>query len=368
MVKITDPRNNSNSKEVNNNDNSETQKLTPELIKEMIKQQDKQDKKETTQLNLRLETSISNQIELQAIQEDTTKTEIIKEILTDFYNHKTLTKGTFKLKRPVTLMIPKNEKLLNDYIEHGINIVSSLKLINHERYINPLDPQTNLYETKNYDTITLTQTNNLLDKYDSEKKCYYGIYTPEYVFEEENEEETYYYSQKIEDLDLRVHKGLMFISFENDIKNLKTILIKTVCIDNALIICNIINTEEALKLAKALGDPELIIYINQLDEYNRVDELVGYNTNFENLLKQYRELERNFKVSLQENLELKEEMGIIKDGKYQRPFEEEDNELQKYIKELEFKNIELTRKLKEHEKRGRENEKLILEIRDLIKQ
>lgn len=341
MVKITNTPEEINPKK----QNKEEQKLTPELIQQMIKQQDKQDKKETTQLNLRLETSISNQIELQAIQEDTTKTEIIKDILTGFYKNKTLTKGTFNLKEPVTLMIPKNQKLLNEYIEHEINIASSLKFVNGEKYINPLDPQVNLYETDNYDTMILTQCNNLLDSYDPVEKCYYDSN----------------YNKSNEEHRTSIHRGLLIISFEDEDNNLKSVFLRCIIHGNKLTTCHIISENTAIKEAFNTGNGNLYHYIRQLDEYNKVNELVSYNIDYENLWKGFVELKEQCNILLEENSKLKEELEFNQNETIS------EDTLIKRIYELETENEALTRKLNDYEKRELENNEAIEQIKNMVR-
>ena len=238
MVKITDPF--KENKEHNRTVQAVTKpdtltnpniKLTDKLIKEMLKPESKP---KTTQVNLRLETSITDQLKVYANEHDTTMTEIIKDIIADYYQNKKINKSTFKLKEPVNLIIPKSRTLLHEYIENEVNIVSSIKQYGTQVNINPLDPQVNVYETSTggYELVNVTQGNNILDVFDHENRCYRFKVNDDFLNDtEDDDEDKYTYS---------LHRGLLLVNvpsfiYDKPEDSLDTLLIDISVSDGYLI-------------------------------------------------------------------------------------------------------------------------------------
>lgn len=341
MVKITDPFK-ENKKELHDravHTDPETPfkpniKFTDNILKEMLKPVSKS---KTTQVNLRLETNITDQLKVYAKEHDTTMTEIIKDILTEYYQNKKINQSTFKLKEPVNLILPKSKTLLHEYIENEINIVSSIKQYDTQVSINPLDPQVNLYETSTggYELVNVTHGNNILDVFDPDNRCYH-------LELDYYDDDLFTYSD---------HRGLLMVNVPSFIYNkpedsLDTLLIDILISDGKLIHASIITKERAMYLAKATDNMELLHFIHSIDEYNYISELIDYDNSNRELTKENHEMKQVITNLIDENENLKlENDGLIEEMK--NNFEEVKNDdYNQYVERIEQENKKLKNKIR----------------------
>ena len=317
MVKITDPKQDKNNNIDMGNikvddiiDLKTNQKITPELLKELLKPRSKQ---ETISTTVRLEKNLSNQIDLYAKQHHTTKTEVIKEIINNYYTGKKVNQVTYDLEDPVTLIIPKSKTLINKYIEKNVNILSSIKGIDDHNIINPLDPHKNLFNTKEYELIQVTQVNNILDEHDPNGKCYSFISLPKYmdkfypalyeliledVIDETGNTNDYYRNM--------IHRGLLLVPVVDTEETTAGLFIDIISMGNQLLGAYIITPEEAIQLATDTGNDELIKFIHEIDTHITLTDLLEESITTEELLQQNTKLNEDIKKLMDTNKVLKD--------------------------------------------------------------
>lgn len=372
MVKITDP-NETGKSSTNRYSTAATDtpntKLSNSLIKEMLRPENKQD---TTPINLRLETSIANQIEQYANEHNTTKTEVIKEVLTEHYSNKKITKGTFKLKEPVTLIIPNSKQLRTQYAENEINIISSV-LMNpdNQTSINPLDPQTPLYDKGGFTLETITEANNILDTYDNERGYYHFTIGVGYRNEMSEEigyliENNFLPEEKLEVFPYMYHRGLLYINLKEEDTGYTALLIDVLCEGNEIIRAVIIDTGRALELARITNNHELIGFLHATDTYIKISEMVHYDVTNQELLEENRELieELNYLRGKYDDLQMEHELVL---NSLRVDFDnKQENEAIKYTESLEIQNKQLRAKLREYEEREFDNRKTLTELKELL--
>lgn len=366
MVKITDP-NKENKKRLSSIDYDvelppTEVKLTDGLIKQMLKPVSK---KSTTPINFRLDTNIVSELKLYAEENDTTITEVFKDILTEYYSNKKITKGTFNLRKPVNLIIPKSKTLLYEYIENTINVVSTVKETVKGTDINPLDPHLTLYETSTggYELIRVTQANNILDVFDNDNKCYRAKVEDGFlgnpVTSEEEIENMYDYS---------IHRGLLLVNVpaftsENEIE---TLIISTLVSDNELIGAYIINPDKAIELARITGNMELISFIRGISENSFISNLVDYDNSNRELTKENHDLKEIISKLIDDNETLKLEVETLNNKLKENFTEDNDNNYLKYVESLEKENKELKNEVKELERKFNEKMTRINEMAKLL--
>lgn len=317
MVKITDPKQDKNNNIDMGNikvddiiDLKTNQKITPELLKELLKPRSKQ---ETISTTVRLEKNLSNQIDLYAKQHHTTKTEVIKEIINNYYTGKKVNQVTYDLEDPVTLIIPKSKTLINKYIEKNVNILSSIKGIDDHNIINPLDPHKKLFNTKEYEIIQVTQVNNILDEHDPKGKCYSFISLPKYmdkfypalyeliledVIDETGNTNDYYRNM--------IHRGLLLVPVVDTEETTAGLFIDIISMGNQLLGAYIITSEEAIQLATDTGNDELIKFIHEIDTHITLTDLLEESITTEELLQQNTKLNEDITKLMDTNKVLKD--------------------------------------------------------------
>ncbi|MBE6513403.1 MAG: hypothetical protein E7Z75_09755 [Methanobrevibacter olleyae] len=360
MVKITDPKEDkSNSYEYDTASIDNITKLNPDLIREMLKPVSKH---KTTPVNIRLEESIVNQIKLYATEHETTVTEVLKDIITQYYTNKKIIKGVFDLKEPVTLIIPRSKELRAEYCKHRVNLVSSIREKEKELTINPIDPQINLYENSDssYELITITQVNNLLDLYDPDNKCYHMAteypYYDDYLLDllfDELENDLYQPS---------LHRGLLLLNTVGVDNPNEAVLVDVTCYGNTLEYAYILNETEAMRLAGATHNEELIKFIHRLGQYSTVFDLVSYDKTNKFLREENKENKEFIKVLIEENEALKDEIKINENTFKERT----EDETTKYMEGLEKENRRLQQKIKAYEFKDEERAKQLERIEELI--
>lgn len=367
MVKITDP--NKENKRTSQKDHDielppTEVKLTDGLIKEMLKPVSK---KSTTPINFRLDTDIVNELKLYAEETDTTITEVFKDILTEYYSNKKITKGTFNLKYPVNLIIPKSKTLLYEYIENSINVISTVTETVKGTDINPLDPHVKLYEasTGGYELVHVTQANNILDVFDYDNKCYRFMLedgflgdpvTPDDVIEDK-----YTYS---------FHRGLLLVNVPglSSESEIETLIIDTIVSDGELISAVIIDTDRAKELARTTGNMDLIGFINGISNNNFISNLVTYDNSNRELTKENHELKEVIRKLIDDNETLKLEVETL-NNEFKNSFNEiKDNDYLIYVETLEKENKELKAKVKELELKDAKVSKGIDSMEALLKE
>ena len=342
MVKISNPFEENNNSNKNKQDTHKLEvSLTPTTIKKMLKPVNKQS---TTPVNLRLETSIADQIKIYANEHDTTMTEVIKDIITEYYFNKKITRGSFKIKEPVNLIIPKSMELVKEYVENEVNIVSSIKQYDDHTTINPLDPQNNLYNNSSsgYEIITVTQANNILDVYNEEDNCY--SFMSEYVFYEDPvitedlEDEVYKNSS---------HRGLLIVTIKDTLtETINSLLIDVLTFGNELTRALIITPERAIELARITGNMELISFIDKIEDYSNIWELVSYDNTNKELTNENHEIKQIMSNLIDENESLKLENESLTEEIKETFLEVKDNEYNTYVELIEKENKKLKNELK----------------------
>lgn len=342
MVKISNPFEENNNSNKNKQDTHKLEvSLTPTTIKKMLKPVNKQS---TTPVNLRLETSIADQIKIYANEHDTTMTEVIKDIITEYYFNKKITRGSFKIKEPVNLIIPKSMELVKEYVENEVNIVSSIKQYDDHTTINPLDPQNNLYNNSNsgYEIITVTQANNILDVYNEEDNCYSFMSEYEFyedpVITEDLEDEIYKNSS---------HRGLLIVTIKDTLtETINSLLIDVLTFGNKLTHALIITPERAIELARITGNMELISFIKNIEDYSNIWELVSYDNTNKELTKENHEIKQIMSNLIDENESLKLENESLTEEIKETFLEVKDNEYNTYVELIEKENKKLKNELK----------------------
>lgn len=377
MVKITDPNGTDKKTHkrvslvdtIEENPHTTNIKLTDNLIKEMLKPENKQ---ETTPINLRLETSIANQIEQYANEHNTTKTEVIKEVLIEHYSNKKITKGTFKLKEPVTLIIPKSKELITEYMKHEINILSSV-LINpdNQTSIHPLDPHLALYNNGGFTLETITEANNILDTYDHERGYY--CFTIGLEHKSKMAEEIGYFIENDflteDDLDnfpFIYHRGLLYLNIKHEDTEYTALLIDVLCKGNEIIRAAIIDTVRALELARITNNYDLISFLHATDTYIKISEMVSYDTTNKELHEENRELKEELNYLRGKYDSLSREHDLILNSLRDDFDNKQDNEALTYMESLEIQNKKLRAKLNEYEEKTVENKQSLKELKDIL--
>lgn len=364
MVKITDPNEDKNEPTNTGSTNYEVE-LTDDIIKDMLKAENKQS---TTALNIRLETNITDQIELYANEHNTTKTEVIKKILAEHYSNKKITKGTFKLKEPVTLIIPRSKELLTEYMKKEVNIITTIQ--HNGATINPLDPQVELYNMGEgaYSLKTLTHVNNILDMYNEE--------TESYTFTSKWKEDTGGEIQKIieagflpvlnfQERLIIYHRGLLYINIIDN-EEVTPLLIDVLCVDNDLVRAIIIDHKRAKQLARITHNNYLIDYLNKTEKYINISEMVFYDkTNKKlqeenkNIMEVAKHLQKKYD-DLKKEVEAEKEFSRIEDNnKYTK---EEKN----YIDQLKHENRQLRTKINEYKEKDRRINRQLNKLEDML--
>ena len=336
------------------------------LILEMITPDNKV---KTSSLNIRLEKSIVNQIEEYSKEHNTTKTEVIKDILINHYANKKINKGTFKLKEPVTLIIPHSKELLTEYIENEVNIITTVKG-NNNNEINALDPQQSLYNLKGtYSLETITEANNLLDSYDE----FGGYYSYNMDTEQQYYEMFIFHKTELIDEDdftdfpFVCHRGLMYCNIKNE-DVITAVLIDLICMGNELVRAVIIDKERALELARITNNYELISFIHQIDNYVTISELVRYDMTNQELIKENLELKQVIKEIHNDYDNLKFEYDSILESLKSDFNDRQDNDVFKYTEALEIENKKLKDKIRKYEEKDITRSKQLMEIEALIQE
>ena len=370
MVKITDPNEKQTPPQNKKSSTNGKVKLSDSLIKEMLKPENKQD---TTPINIRLETSIANQIEQYANEHDTTKTEVIKEVLIEHYSNKMITKGTFKLKEPVTLIIPRSKELLTQYMEHEINLVSTVNnYTGGKNTINPLDPQVALFNTKEGFTLeTLTEANNILDMYNPEEKYYHFTIGLEY--KKEMAEEIGYFidngflnESELDNFPYIYHRGLMYVNLKQDNNFYEALLIDVLCIGNELVRAVIVDTLRAIELARITNNRELISFLHDTDTYINISDMVQYDQSNKELHEENRNLKEEIKQLKYDYDNLKLEHSSILESLRSDFDNKQDNDVLSYTEALEVQNKKLQSKINEYEEKELEYRKLLAKLKDVL--
>jgi len=365
MVKISNPiKEEENNETINSNLNMD---LTDESFKEMLKPETKKD---TTPINFRLETDVVNEIKTYAEENNTTITEVLKDILIGYYNNKKITKGTFNLKEPVNLIIPKSRTLLNEYIQQNVNIISTINETVKGTEINPLDPQLELYNNSSsgYELIKITRANNILDILDTENKCYHFNLTGKYYW---NGTETIIAPEEAEDKLLNsIHGGLLLVNIPTDQykQKLETLIVYTLTIGTKLIKASIITVDTALDLAIETKNNDLMKYINKINEYAFISELVNYDNTNEELSKENEELSKVIVKLLDENEEYKLEIETLNNEVRNGINQIKEDSTVKYVEDLEKEIKKLTKELETMKAKVKDWQTKADNLRELFKE
>ena len=365
MVKISNPiKEEENNETINSSFNMD---LTDESFKEMLKPETKKD---TTPINFRLETDVVNEIKTYAEENNTTITEVLKDILIGYYNNKKITKGTFNLKEPVNLIIPKSRTLLNKYIQQNVNIISTINETVKGTEINPLDPQLELYNNSSsgYELIKITRANNILDILDTENKCYHFNLTGKYYW---NGTETIIAPEEAEDKLLNsIHGGLLLVNIPTDQykQKLETLIVYTLTIGTKLIKASIITVDTALDLAIETKNNDLMKYINKINEYAFISELVNYDNTNEELSKENEELKEVIVKLLDENEEYKLEIETLNNEVRNGINQIKEDSTVKYVEDLEKEIKKLTKELETMKAKVKDWQTKADNLRELFKE
>ena len=175
MVKITTPE--QNEEKLNEHQKIELENISKEeLLKALENKQPKQLKE--VALSLKLTKNLSNQIRVYSKLHDTSMTNSIEQIITRFFDNKTLTRDYFNPTNEVSISIPLESEIIDKYITGNINLMVDVTETNDKPSINPYDKQNNIInELPSYFNIMHIETiNNSLDEYDPINECYYSNY------------------------------------------------------------------------------------------------------------------------------------------------------------------------------------------------
>ena len=379
MVKITDPTQNNKPPErediYNISRHSSKNNLTPETITELMKPAGKP---ETTQLNIRIEKDLNDQIDAYAKEHGTTKTTILTDIINRYYTDKRITKGSFTLNIPVTLRIPRNKQVIKEYITEDVNLIG-----------NNIEIKPNVTDKTNrnkYQEVTITQGNNLYDEYNTTHEYYYFKSLSKYmdkfygslyhlILEKFIDEKGNAMSNEL------LHRGLTLVTITTDEEEVIGLFIDVIYMGNEMLGAYIIDPEDAISVAEETGNRELIQFIKEVDTYLTLSELVEYtrsNKEYKQELKlmndDLAQLETKLEETLSENKELKdknteleEELKILDYNRTKLMAELENKTKDVYIDEY-IKLEEENKKLHKQIQMYRDNEKIFVETMNMVKQ
>ena len=121
----------------------------------------------------------ADQLKLYSEQHHTTPTATMEYLIEKYFTQYRLTRGRFPLPQPVTINVPIDPHIIQEYIENNINLIIDTDKTREGgqeiETINMYDPQYTITEEHpdQFKTITLVECNNYLDQLDQDTGLYY---------------------------------------------------------------------------------------------------------------------------------------------------------------------------------------------------
>lgn len=256
---------------------------------------------------LRLPESMINNLKVYSKLHDKSINSVIEDYLTLKFKNKKIIRDRYEHKEETRLLIPKDTRLINQYIKNKINlIVNVTESTDGTIKLNQFDKQSQIFSNNpsSFQLINLRTTNNYLDKYDPKNECYYNelLYEDvlidkdfELLFEDDNKFKNHIGLIALEHHDITTiehpFKSYKRVDIEEDKITVNTDTATHVTIfllvheyDNIIRTVRIISPKYALKLAEEVENTEIIKYIQDnlavadiLDiqqEYQKEDQLI----------------------------------------------------------------------------------------------
>lgn len=270
MVKITTPE--QNEEKLNEHQKIELENISKEeLLKALENKQPKQLKE--VALSLKLTKNLSNQIRVYSKIHDKSMTNSIEQIVTKFFENKTLTRDYFTAKNDVNIAIPTEHTIIQKYITGGVNLIVNLEENEeNEQTITPLDKQfkiINELPDEFFEIIELKNINNILDEYDPINECYYSNY---------NVGVNGKYTNKFLN-----HYGLIILEKNKHpiMENGKLVIDHTLdyeligihSYNNEIIEVKLMNTKQCYELATEVNNPMVLEYFNNFIDYEFIENV-----------------------------------------------------------------------------------------------
>ena len=174
MTRITDP----SPTNINQHKKIELENITKKELLRILEGKQNDPKQ---QLTIKINTNTLNQVRIYAKEHDTSMTNTIETIVTNYFKNKTITRDTITPKHDIAILLPLENEARQRYIKGHINLILNDPEILDDNNVKPneFDKFTLLgREIPDNETqgIYIDTINNLLDNYDSEEKCYYSNY------------------------------------------------------------------------------------------------------------------------------------------------------------------------------------------------
>lgn len=361
MVKITTPE--QNEEKLNEHQKIELENISKEeLLKALENKQPKQLKE--VALSLKLTKNLSNQIRVYSKLHDTSMTNSIEQIITRFFDNKTLTRDYFNPTNEVSISIPLESEIIDKYITGNINLMVDVTETNDKPSINPYDKQNNIInELPSYFNIMHIETiNNSLDEYDPINECYYSNYHVGLNGKYQNKFLNHYGLIILETQGATVFENSKPV-FDDTALNYKLIGIHSY--NKEIIEVRLMTTKQCYELAIKVKNQNILNYFNNFNEYGYVEAVKRDVIDKWDLRKQIDKI--NFdKVKLQsensklmkENEELHNRIKNLRDNK--------DTPLENIILDEYYGLVDLNESKEQISKLQKENEELKSELNYLI--
>lgn len=269
-------------------------------------------------IQLRLTKSIADQLRLYAEEHSMTITAVVENMVIQKFHDRKITRHFFNLDKPATILVPTTDTLLAMYTDKKINLLADIVETSTDGYkIRTFDKQAVLYNDfiDEFQIMDIHQVSNVFDVYDPKEEAYYskkGL-------------------QEGEDKFLN-HAGLIILAtsllnLETNVLDTLTLLIFVSSYAGILREAKIITKEEAIKIAKSVGNIQLADYILAIDnEIQDIQHIYDVRKNELDMTYTIKHLE-------DENKMLKEEIEAIK-KKEPKQLEAQIETLKKEIKIL----------------------------------
>ncbi|MGN1321734.1 MAG: coiled-coil domain-containing protein [Methanosphaera sp.] len=172
MVKITIPK---QTKKEQKHQEIELENITKEQLLKILEGKQENKKK---QLTIKITTNTVNQIRTYAKEQNTTVTNVLQTITSEYFKNKSITRDVITPNTKTYIAIPVEQEARQKYIKQKINLL--LTDPKKDNYGNITAGEFDKFKIQNNKAdlqyTQLKEINNLLDKYDSEEKCYYSNY------------------------------------------------------------------------------------------------------------------------------------------------------------------------------------------------
>ena len=253
MTRITDP----SPTNINQHKKIELENITKKELLRILEAK-KHDPKQ--QLTIKINTNTLNQVRIYAKEHDTSMTNTIETIVTNYFKNKTITRDTITPKHDITILLPLENEARQRYIKGHINLILNDPEVLDDNNVKPneFDKFTLLgREIPDNETqgIYIDTINNLLDNYDSEEKCYYSNYHVDHY-----------------DNPLLNHLGVQILEThtgENNALHYDIILIHSY--DQEVQEVRLITQKECYHLASEVNNQSIIDYFDTYSQHEYID-------------------------------------------------------------------------------------------------